>query len=90
MLTTTDLVIGTDLNALLAPLDDVARGTSLPTPRDAERAYLIGMLAADLTAHALNFHLLQLCTHVGWSEDEAQTIGRAVASLLVRIAQRVE
>ena len=85
-----EVAIGTDLDALLAPLDDVCRVGELPSAADAERAYCPGMLAADLTAHAPSPYLLAICQHLGMEMDDALTIGRAVASVLVRIAQRVQ
>lgn len=80
--------IGSDLDRALAPLDDLFLASELPTQQDAERAYVLGMLAADLTTHAPSCHLLAVCQHYGWEMDEALTIGRALASLITRIAQR--
>src|SRR5262245_15315719 len=82
--------IGSPLAAQLAPLDDIAPLASFPTTLDEQKAYALGMLAADLTAHAPSLHLLAICKHYGWDEAEALTIGRAIASMLVRLAQRVE
>ena len=86
-----DLIIGTDLDALLAPLDDVAPGLPIGEPRDAtvQAAYALGMLGADLTAHPPNRHLLEICRMAGVEEGAALTIGRAVASMLVRLAVQV-
>ena len=81
-------LIGSDLDRLLAPLDELYLTSELPTRQEAERAYALGMLAADLTAHAPSCHLLAVCAHLGWEVDEALTIGRALASLITRLAQR--
>ena len=80
--------IGSDLDRLLAPLDDLYPTADLPSAADTDRAYALGILAADLTAHPPSCHLLAVCQHLGWEMDEALTIGRALASLIVRISQR--
>lgn len=87
MLTATH--IGTTLDQLLAPLDDLYLVTEFPTQAENDRAYIVGMLAADLTQHAPSSHLLAICRHVGWDEGDALTIGRALASLIVRLAQQL-
>ena len=87
MLATQRETIGTSLDALLAPLDEIVPLAQFPTERDMTKAYALGCLAADLTANAPNMHLIQVCQHLGWEQGEALTIGRALASLLVRLAQ---
>lgn len=81
-------IVGEPIDTFLAPLDELYPVAELPSPADTERAYALGMLAADLTMHAPSNHLLAVCEHLGWEPGEALTIGRALASLLTRIAMR--
>jgi hypothetical protein len=82
-------LVTTDLDRLLAPLDAIGRtGCAEPTDAERQRAYALGMLAADLTAHPPSLNLLEICRYGGVSADEALTIGRALSGLLLRIAQR--
>lgn len=79
-----------DLDALLAPLDAIARaGCAEPLASERTRAYMLGMLAADLTENPPSPNLIELCRCHGVSADEALAIGRALSSVLIRIAQRV-
>lgn len=85
--------IGTSLDRLLAPLDDAARPSTahLPTEAEGERAYCLGLLATELTIHAgPSPYFYEICRAYGVAMDDAQTIGRAVAGLLVRLAQYLE
>lgn len=86
-----DLIIGTDLDALLAPLDDAGRVATLgePTRADYNRAYALGMLGADMTEHLPSPALLEICREYGVSELDAITIGRAFSGALLRVAQTV-
>lgn len=81
--------IGTSLDRLLAPLDDVAReaATRLPTEAEGERAYCLGLLATELTIHASpSPYFYEIARSYGVDMADAQTIGRAVSGLLVRLA----
>jgi hypothetical protein len=85
------VIIGNDLDTLLAPLDDVARlsAPSEPTAPQIELAYALGLLAAELTINPPSMFLLATIRHLGLSQDQALTIGRALAETIRRVSARV-
>lgn len=84
--------IGTELDMLLAPLDDVAPGLPLgePTEATAERAYALLLLACELSVHAhASPYFSQICRGYGVAEGDALTIARAFSSAAIRVSHRL-
>lgn len=87
---TTDLIIGTDLDMALAPLDDLCRDAPpLPTEQR-EIAMLLALLSAELLGHASYDWLIAALAERGIAPGTAQTIARAFASAFERVAGWVE
>lgn len=83
-----DLILGTALDELLAPLDELARlPPRTPTPREAERAYALALITAELCIHGANPYLLDVARELGVEMEDALTIARAFSSAIVRVAQ---
>lgn len=91
-MTVQETAITTDLDALLAPLDDVARIPTLgePTAYQRDRAYTLALLAAELTVNPPSLYLLEMIGHYGIDPDAALTIGRALAGATLRISEWIE
>jgi hypothetical protein len=87
-MTLPDTIIGADLDALLAPLDDIARlpVTGEPSTAQTERAYALALLAAELTINPPSLYLLEVLDHYGVAPDDALTIGRALSGVALRVS----
>jgi hypothetical protein len=91
MTTTTDIILGTSLDELLSPLDALAR-TPRPrpaTPAEIDQAYILALIAAELTANGVSPWLLTIARDAGVEPEEALTIARAFSSAIVRVAQTI-
>ena len=85
-----DLIIGTDLDMLLAPLDDICRDTPpLPAARSGA-AYALALLAAELIGSAPHGYLIACLAERGIAPGDATTIARAFSSAIERVAGWVE
>lgn len=82
----------TALDAALAPLDDICRGPAPqpPTIAQHDRAYGLALLAAELIGRAKTGYLYEYLQAAGLDAGQAQTIARAFASALTRVAGWVE
>jgi len=80
--------LDTDLDRLLAPLDDVARcePPQPPTRAGRERAYALALLSAELNGHAGVDYLIDYLDGLGVEPGDAKTIARALSSAVERIA----
>ncbi len=87
--TTADLIIGTDLDAMLAPLDDLCRDAP-PRPADQALAYELALLAAEQIGHASYGYLIACLSERGVTPGDAKTIARAFSSAIERVAGWVE
>lgn len=87
-----DLIVGTDLDAVLAPLDGLARTPRprAPTPIEVDRAYILALIVAELTANGASPWLITIAREVGIEPEDALTIGRAFSSAIVRVAQTLQ
>lgn len=87
-----ELIIGTDLGQLLAPLDEVAPGLPIGEPSDAtsECAYALLLLGCELSIHPQpSAYFFQICEVYGISREQALTIARAVSCMAQRVAFHV-
>ena len=74
------------LTMLLVELTRLGQTAQAPSPRQAELAYVLGMLAADLTCHPPSDHLLAICQELGVGQEQAEHIGCVLATLIQRLA----
>lgn len=88
-MTTTDLLIGTPLDTILAPLDDLCRDAP-PRPADRMLAYELALLSAELIGTASYGYLIAVLAEKGVSPGDAKTIARAFSSAVERVAAWVE
>jgi hypothetical protein len=78
--------IGTDLDAMLAPLDDVCRGTALLDRDDSAVAYELALLSAELIGHGSHGYLVACLADRGIDPGTARTIARAFSGAIERVA----
>ena len=89
MSTTTDLIVGTDLDMALAALDDICRDA--PPAANSDAAYELGLLAAELIGGRAHYGYLIAClAERGFDAGTAKTIARAFSSAIGRVASWVE
>lgn len=85
-----DIILGTSLDELLSPLDDLARGPRrTPTPAEIDQVYILALIAAELTANGASPWLLTIARDAGIEPEDALTIARAFSSAIVRVAQTI-
>jgi len=89
-MSTTDLIIGTDLDLTLAPLDDLCRDAPPPSVASRQVAYELALLSAELIGHASYGYLIAVLAERGIDPGTAKTIARAFASAVQRVAGWVE
>lgn len=87
---TTDIILGTSLDELLAPLGDLACGADrTPTEAEIDQAYILALIAAELTANGASPWLLTIARDAGIEPEEALRVARAFSSAIVRVAQTI-
>lgn len=85
---TNDTLIGTPLDAVLAPLDEVCRDA--PPLAQRQLAYELALLSAELIGQASYGYLIACLMERGVNPGDAKTIARAVSSMMQRLAAWME
>jgi len=87
---TTDLIIGTDLDQALAPLDDLCRDAPPLPATSHEIAYMLALLSAELLGPGYYGWLIACLAERGIDPGTAKTIARAFGGAIERVAGWVE
>lgn len=94
-MTIPDSLVGTPIDVLVAPLDELWRDAPSLVGVQHAQAYALAMLAAELIStdrmrRAAPGYLLEYLEAVGIEPGTAQTIARALGSAVVRVTGMID